>query len=141
MARPELAGFIARVLAGSLDIRSLWSLDHSPEAPDLATPPSHLLAFANLATLQSLRKATDLHREDLTFLVVIDGDRFESAWGACKISGSLARWAWRHVSTEEAYYDEARWDSRAGHAGGVVRLRRKAQCIWESELARSTARP
>ena len=130
-AQPALASFISRLLACSLDIRSLWSLDHSPDAPDLATPPYQLLAFADLATLQSLRRATDLHHEDLSFLVVIDGDRFESAWGACKVSGSLARWAWRYVSSDEAYYDESRWDPRTGHAGGVVRLRRKALLVWK----------
>lgn len=132
--RSELDNFISRVLASSLDIRSLWSLDHSPEEPCLTTPPYQLLAFADLATLQALRRATDLHHEELNFLVVIDGDRFESAWGECKVSGSLARWAWRYVSPDEAYYDEARWDSRTGHAGGVVRLRRKALLVWKSAL-------
>ncbi|HUQ26350.1 MAG TPA: hypothetical protein VM140_11825 [Burkholderiales bacterium] len=131
--RTELDSFISRVLACSLDIRSLWSIDHSPEEPCLATAPYQLLAFADLATLQALRRATDLHHEELNFLVVIDGDRFESAWGACKVSGSLARWAWRYVSSDEAYYDESRWDARTGHAGSVVRLRRKALLVWKSE--------
>ena len=130
-ARTELDSFISRVLACSLDIRSLWSIDHSPEEPCLATAPYRLLAFADLGTLQALRRATDLHHEELSFLVVIDGDSFESAWGASKVSGTLARWAWRYVSTDEAYYDEARWDSRTGHAGGVVRLRRKALLVWK----------
>ncbi len=62
--------------------------------------------------------------------MVIDGDVFESAWGPRKLSGSLARWAWRQISPHEAYYDEARW----AQAGSVVRVRRKALLLWQAAL-------
>lgn len=136
-ASAALPSFVSRILASCIDIHSLWSIDHSPEAAWLGVAPYKLLAFADLQTLQSLRRSTDVHREDLDFLVVFDGDRFESAWGKCKVSGSLSRWAWRYVSRDEAYYDESRWDPRNANAGGVVRLRRKALLVWESAFARS----
>lgn len=128
----ELTVFVSRVLASCLDIRSLWSIDHAPEETALSLPPRQVLAFADLHTLQQLRRSDELHRDDLEFLVVTDGDVFENAWGRCRVSGSLARWAWRYASPEEAFYDESRWDPRGGNAGGVVRLRRKALLIWRS---------
>jgi hypothetical protein len=92
-----------------------------------------LLAFANPLTLQRLRQCDDLHRSDFEVLVVIDGDRFENAWGPRKLSGSLARWAWRQVSAELAYYDESTWDDRVAAPGSVVRVRRKAMLVWQAQ--------
>src|ERR1700740_1159053 len=113
----DLTALVERVLLSCLDIRSVWSMD--------AARPE-LLAFADLETLRHLRVCEDLHRADVGFLVVTDGDGFESAWGPCQLSGSLARLAWRQVSADEAYYDEARWATPGGDAGAVVRARRKA---------------
>ena len=67
-------------------------------------------------------------------MVVVDGDGFESAWGPCRLSGSLSRWAWRQISAHEAYYEEARWDERAREAGNVVRVRRKALLLWQQPI-------
>lgn len=136
-ASSELSVFVSRVLASCLDIRSLWSIDHAPDEPAPALATRQVLAFADLQTLQHLRRADELHRDDLEFLVVTDGDVFENAWGRCRVSGSLARWAWRYASPEEAFYDESRWDPRGGNAGGVVRLRRKALLLWRSADAPS----
>ena len=126
---PEVADFLFRILATCLDITSVWSIGHDPEAPGDA--PRTLLAFADKATLQRLRAGEYLHLAHIEFLVVIDGDLFESAWGPCKLSGSLARWAWRQTSSQDAYYDEARW----AEGGGVVRVRRQARLLWERATA------
>ena len=126
--------FIAALLLGCLDIRSLWSLDHSAGDTCLQPGRSQLLAFADLATLRHLRIREDLHRTDVALLVVVDGDDFESAWGSCRLSGSLSRWAWRQISAHEAYYEEARWEERTREAGNVVRVRRKALLIWQQPL-------
>jgi len=101
-------------------------------APSLAC---ELLAFADAATLERLRRSTDLHNADVELLVVIDGDRFENAWGPRKLSGSLARWAWRQVSAELAYYDESRWAEPHREAGGVVRVRRTAVLVWQAQVS------
>ena len=93
-------------------------------------PRWELLAFADPGTLERLRKSTDLHRADVDVLIVIDGDRFENAWGQRRLSGSLVRWSWRHVRPAEAYYNESRWADQ--NDGGVVRIRRKAILVWQS---------
>jgi hypothetical protein len=124
----DVTALVSRVLADFLDITSVWSIGHDPEE---ASPPggaTGLLAFADMATLARLRRSANLHSETIDFLVVVDGDRFENAWGMHKLSGSLARWAWRQTSATEAYYDESRW----AEAGAVVRVRRKALLIWRA---------
>jgi hypothetical protein len=119
----ETSELAARLATYCLDIRSVWRLEHA------------LLVFADERTLERLRKTAELHRPDLDVLVVTDGDRFETAWGPCKLSGSLARWAWQQVSPDEAYYDESRWADALGKPGRVVRVRRKAILLWRAPEA------
>jgi hypothetical protein len=128
----ELSAFVSRVLARCLDIRAVWSVGHADRA--LSSPDSAcgLLVFADRPTLQRLRKSDYLHRADVELLVVFDGNQFENAWGQQRLSGSLARWAWRPVTDELAYYDESRWADHEA-AGGVVRVRRKAVLIWRPQ--------
>ena len=68
-----------------------------------------------------LRKCDSLREDDVSLLVVTDGDSFENAWGAQPSSGSLARWAWREGTAGQAYYDESRWAPEE-EAGSVVRV-------------------
>jgi hypothetical protein len=132
-ASAELSAFVSRMLARCLDIRAVWSVGHADLA--LATPDSawELLVFADRPTLQSLRRSDQLHRADVELLVVFDGNQFENAWGRRRLSGSLARWAWRQSTDEVAYYDESKWAHHQGDGGGVVRVRRKAVLIWRMQ--------
>ena len=132
---PTVLSFIHLVLATCPDIRAVWSLDHEPGGPWSDEGPCRLLAFANASVLKCLQASDDLHRADIEFLVVVDGDEFASAWGPSNLSGSLARWAWRQTATDEAYYDESRWAERDGGSRAVVRVRRKAFLVWQSDNA------
>ena len=127
----DLSAFVSRVLFHGLGIRAVWSVGHAND--DGAPERRELLVFADRPTLASLRKTPGMHRGDVDVLVVVDGDRFENAWGERCISGSLARWAWRQVSREVAYYDESKWAGRDGADGTVVRVRRKAILIWQAQ--------
>jgi hypothetical protein len=129
----DLAVFLSRLVERCPGIRAIWLLGNCDG--EAQASGGELLAFADLATLERLRAAEDLHRADVQFLVVVDDDRFENAWGPCRLSGSLARWAWRQVSPGVAYYDESKWAERHGEAGTVVRVRRKALLVWEPQLA------
>jgi hypothetical protein len=115
-----------------LEISAVWSVGHADASAEQR--PCELLVFADLTTLERLRKSGSLHCTDVDVLVVVDGDRFENAWGEHRVSGSLARWAWRQVSPELAYYDESKWAERGGEAGNVVRVRRKAVLVWQAQL-------
>ena len=127
----ELSAFVSHVLLHGLEIRAVWSVGHADA--DGVPGRRELLVFADRPTLQRLRKSAPAHRADIDLLVVIDGDRFENAWGEPRVSGSLARWAWRQVSPELAYYDESKWAERAGEGGSVLRVRRKAVLIWQPQ--------
>ena len=132
------AGFMRRLLREGMDIEAVWSVGHSADART-HHGGSQLLAFANRMTLERLRKCDRVHQADVLLLVVTDGDAFESAWGADRICGSLARWGWLQVSDRQAYYDESRW-APPPDEGHVVRVRRTAFLLWRrtSEL-QSTA--
>jgi len=129
----DLSAFLSHVLLHGLEIRAVWSVGH---ADDLAVERlCELLVFADGPTLQRLRKSARPHRAAIDVLVVVDGDQFENAWGERRVSGSLARWAWRQVSPEVAYYDESKWAERGGDGNSVVRVRRKAILIWQARPA------
>lgn len=124
----ELREMASVVLAECIGIRALWLLDHDPANTSLARAPFTLLAFADAATLQRLRRGPALCGASVSLLVVTDGDFFQAAWDS-GLSGSLARWSWRQISPGEAFYDQARWSS---DDGGVVRVRRKALLLWRA---------
>lgn len=124
-------------------MRSIWAIGSRADGGMLdARGPFDwdLVAFADASTLRALRRATDLHRADVLLRVVIDGDRFEVAWGRPYICGSLFQWDWREATNREAYYSEARWTLPAG-TGNVERVRRRAACLWRSEPGASRRAP
>jgi hypothetical protein len=113
-------------------VRSIWMTGSRADggAAELGSPFDwELVAFADEPVLRSLRQATDLHRADVLLRVVIDGDRFQVAWGPLHMSGSLFQWDWREASGQQAYYSEARWTVPA-ETGDVERVRRRAACLW-----------
>lgn len=124
------AEFMHRLLRQGMDIQAIWSVGHNADNEPRGSGAAELLVFADRRTLEQLRKRDDLHEPGVAILVVIDGDLFETAWGAHRHSGSLARWAWREVAPGQVYYDESRWAAGPGEAGGVVRVRRKAYLLW-----------
>lgn len=85
-----------------VSIDEVWVL--GPKANDEAKRRGEwqLLAFADASTLAALRRDGSVHRGDVSFMVVTDGDRFESAWGTQR-SGRLSDIEWRlenpHVAT------------------------------------------
>ena len=128
-------GFIHRVLATCPDMGPVWSVGHAPGEPSADFAQCRLLGFANASTLSRLRASKHLHRADIEFLVVVDGDRFASAWGPRDSCGSLAQCAWRQTGPNEAHYDESRWAQRSASDRVVVRVRRKAFLLWPGDKA------
>jgi hypothetical protein len=120
--KPEL---LSRLLAYCPDLRSVWALRDAGSDDEA----QEMLIFADRATLERLRACDELRDAGARVLVVLDGNRFESAWGD-RVSGSLARWEWREASADEAYFDERR---------PVKRVRREARRIWRAATRTSTA--
>ncbi|HXZ94278.1 MAG TPA: hypothetical protein VEG36_15490 [Burkholderiales bacterium] len=112
------------------DIRSVWEIGVRADDEVLGTCAPFgwdLIAFADEDTLQQLRAATELHRPDVRLRVVLDGNRFEPAWGDAALSGSLSDWGWKRVSEREAYY--------SGKGLEPLRPRRRAVRLSEKSLA------
>lgn len=101
-------------------------MDHAAEGTDGPHTQPTLLVFGDTATFRRLQSAP--HTPGVKVLVVTDGDAVESAWHGEQKQASLARWAWRQTSANEAFYDEARW---AEDRATVVRIRRKAHLVWQ----------
>jgi hypothetical protein len=129
LAPAELEDFVRRIVARCSDIRAAWSLGNADALRAVELDYDELLLFGERGTLTRLRASAHLHRSDVDVLVVHDGDRFENAWGRRRVSGSLARWAWRQATPALAYFDESRWAHGEG-GGEVVRVRRKATLLW-----------
>ena len=125
----ELPAFLAQILIPCIDIRAVWSIADAEAGRDATC--HELLAFADRRTLQRLRRSAHLHCAAVELLVVFDGDQFENAWGPRRLSGSLARWAWREETSRLAYYDESRWAHDG--SGAVVRVRRRAVLLWSQQ--------
>lgn len=129
----DVSRLLSAILVQCVDIRMVWSVGYASRVEDGPRRLHELLLFADARTLRMLRKCDHLHRADVHALVVFDGEQFDTAWGAYRVSGSLARWAWREVSPDLAYYDESKWEDRDGEPGSIVRLRRKAVLVWRCQ--------
>jgi len=126
-----LAPFLGQILARCAFLRSMWLIGARADgAVQEGAYTWDLLGFGDARTLQQLRNATELHRADVQFRVVVDGDRFHVAWGSDPEYGSLFEWAWQPISAVEAYYDEAVWATPI-EDGIVARVRRRAVRLWE----------
>ena len=131
----SLAAYLGQLVDRCPGIDSIWTIGHRADGAEPLDPVGargwDLVAFADKPTLRRLRGALDLHRADVRLRVVVDGDRFEPAWGGSPAAGSLRPWEWRQATRTEAYYSEARWVGAPGSAN-VERTRRKAACVWRS---------
>jgi hypothetical protein len=139
MSMREITLFVDQLTDRYRAVRSIWVIGARAggDMPDAQSSFDwELIAFADAATLRALRRATDLHRSDVLLRVVIDGDRFQVAWGPLHMSGSLFQWDWREASERQAYYSEARWTLPAG-SGDVERVRRRASCLWRAAKSES----
>jgi hypothetical protein len=119
----HLSQFASSLVACCPGIRSIWMVETDREGH------VELVVFANGRTLEHLRKAEYLYRDDVDVLVVTEGDRFESAWGKRRRTGTLLNWDRRHTGPGEAYYDMARWAGQ-DQDGLVERVRCKALLLW-----------
>jgi hypothetical protein len=132
MPPPHLTALVSSITCVCLDLRSVWSIDHEPhDGWGSRSGAWRLLAFGDSAALRRLRGSDNLKAPGIELLVVVDGDRYATAWGSSASSGSLARAAWRRTAEDEAYYDESQWVF-GGADGTVVRTRRKAMLVWQA---------
>jgi predicted nucleotidyltransferase len=116
----NIASHLATVCARHPAITELWLLGSRANGNAKADSDWDVLAFADEPTLTALRAKPELKRADVDFLVVVDGDRFESPWwrldkprkykkGRLKShdapdGSEVCGWEWERVSDSEARY-------------------------------------
>ncbi len=80
------------------------------------------LAFGNREVLDEVRADARWQRSDVRLYVVVDGDRFEAAWGAPD-SGRLSGLGWRVDDVQSASYALARDGAAGPERRSAVRVR------------------
>ncbi len=88
---PEELGMYVDALAKKHDgVDQVWILG----GPGPADPQAkwELLLFADERRLEAIRADSGARRGDVDLLIVVDGDRFESAWGGRRARLSDLRW-------------------------------------------------
>lgn len=98
---------VASIVAKCSGLKSLWLIGSRVDANPSSAFDWDLLAFRSTEALVCLRHSPELHRSDVDFLVVTDGNNFRNAWGDRKKTGSLSLWEWKARSDAEAEYTAA----------------------------------
>ena len=125
----EFQEFLHQVALECPALSSVWLI--GSRANGTATPNSDwdFIAFGTAASLEFLRMAVHLHRQDTDFLVVTNDDDFAAAWGATDKTGSLTEWDWKQVSESLCCYTQSKWVDREDGAG-VQLSPKKAIRVW-----------
>lgn len=98
-------------------IGEVWLLGPRVNAEESRGEQWDLLAFADDKVLAAVRGDPASRRDDVRLSVVVDGDRFEAAWGDGK-SGRLSDMGWRVEDLHNASYA-----SGAAARASAVRVR------------------
>jgi predicted nucleotidyltransferase len=124
-----IESYVASVAAECSGIRSIWLIGSRVDGNATATSDWDLLAFGSTEALECLRRSPELHRSDVDFLVVTDGNTFRNAWGNREKTGSFSLWEWKAKSDVEAEYTSAK--AVPGEKwGGVALKRHRAVLLW-----------
>lgn len=88
---------------------SIWLI--GSRANNMARPDSDwdFVAFGSELLLNRISASKDLHRSDVDFLVVFNGNDFRAAWGETSKQGALSEWQWKELGENRAEYLEAKW--------------------------------
>lgn len=121
--------YLGSLAAACGGVESIWLIGSRANGTARTNSDWDLIAFGNSTVLACLKAHTELHRFDIDFLVVTNGDDFQNAWGDRNKSGSLSRWEWRQLSDTRAEYTESK--SVESKDGGEILLRHRVSMrLW-----------
>ncbi len=104
----DISSFIAGIRSECPDIASIWLIGSRANGGATESSDWDFIAIADKQTLSKLENLTELHRPDVDFFVVVDGDNFQCAWGERDKTGSLSSWEWDFISDTQAEYTGAK---------------------------------
>jgi hypothetical protein len=119
----EIDSWLAQLKACCPSVDSVWLI--GSRANDSARENSDwdFIAFANQDALTQVQQAIELHRTDVDFLIVVNGENFKNAWGEREKHGNLTSWEWALVTDIRAEYTEAKWVETDDEAQVILRRR------------------
>ena len=130
----EMSEFLDDLVSVCPEIHSIWLIGSRANGTATDVSDWDFLAFGSAATLTCLKRASALHRNDIDFLVITNGEDFENAWGAKEATGSLSEWHWKPISSMRASYTESKLrDDEEGERvvlNPVVQKERNAIRVW-----------
>lgn len=106
----EICSWLAQVRATCPSIESVWLIGSRANGSARETSDWDFIVFANREALAQIKSSSELHRSDIDFLVVVNGEDFENAWGERNKIGALSYWGWKLVTDAHAEYTETKWD-------------------------------
>lgn len=121
---PEDLGMYVDVLRERYrSLHEVWVLGPRVNEPDHRNVEWDLLVFGDAEALHGIRSDASLHRDDVNLMVVVDGSRFEKAWGDAQ-ARSLSDIEWRREDAYSASYaGRAEGAGEAGARASAVRVR------------------
>ena len=119
----DIYSWLTQVKTTVPSIESIWLIGSRANGNASETSDWDFIAFGTGEALEQIRNASELHRPDADFLVVVNGEDFENAWGERDKTGALSSWEWKRVSDMRAEYTEAKWVETEEEAKVVLRRR------------------
>ena len=110
----EILSFLSHIKNSYSGIQSIWLIGSRANEKANENSDWDFLAFADKKTLDLLEKAIELHKPNVDFLVVTDGENFQNAWGEKTKSGTLSLWKWRVLDDTRAEYSGVKWSEDVG---------------------------
>ncbi len=126
----QIEEFIESIGAACAALSSIWLVGSRANGSATEKSDWDFLAFGSEEAHRFLQDASQFHRPDVDFLVVVNGEDFRCAWGEKDKSGSLSSWEWAQSSERQAEYTETKWVETEEEAK-VVSKRRQAICVWQ----------
>lgn len=126
---PDIQNFLNQIALRAPGLVSVWLIGSRANDTAKISSDWDFIALGTSETLSFLRGTKDVHRADVDFLVVTDGDNFESAWGESEKGGSLKKWGWDQRDTGNSQYVQTKWVE--AEDGATVRSTRVfAKRVW-----------
>jgi len=135
----EIQPYLEDLATCAPSIREIWLLGSRANGTATQDSDWDFLVFGGCYTHAQLKTATQLYRHNVDCLVMIDKDRFKSAWGEKEKSGSLSSWKWQKRSPCCAVYIGTKWQDNGEAA--VVSSELSAVRIWPPSWLPASSRP
>lgn len=105
----EIASWLAELKTRCPSIQSVWLIGSRANKSAHAASDWDFIAFGNSQSSIEIESSSELHRLDVDFLLVVNGNDFSNAWGIRDKRGTLSSWEWILMSNTHAEYTETKW--------------------------------